>query len=1262
MSEENQNETQSVEETSSTPSSEDHPNPEDEIYEDDSDSEDDYSELPDEDFEDNASSTPSVGVQGGMNVTDAQLAHYNTQVDEEAVKAIRAEWRKKKWFGARKLSPISAFLMVGVCAFIPWYIWGQRQDLAYFFSSSEPIDLGIAQDYHLVSEGEQAKAEHFEDNRYVRIEGIPIRHVGIQVSEIPLFPKKKKLVYQLMGSTVYIQEDMENSRFASFMAQTSPTLNQNMGVEQIEIKGRLRRFDSVDDKRYSAVRGHYTDKYGTIFCQGMSDAERKRKAALLGRGGVAVQIMPDDSVIQAETSTHVTLTDVQPLSGRSAMAIGADNTILHTIDAGLTWRKADLPISTQVTSIAYDPASKQIIFGGINGWVGGEAYKPAENALAISQDVLDVAFTRPEQGDVNAPRVISVGREGLLQVAYINREGWLPAKLDADTTFHDIMHVGDLWFAAGDGLMHKHAADAAWTHDVPPVKGQWFGLTQIPGAVIAVGSNGSIAKYALDGEQNQWVTWQSDDVPGIDYEVDLHASAISDDGKIWVGVGSNGSIVVARADENGIWGQVQRISGPYASYGVVRDILAGNSVEQALYEAVKRHTTEDLFDVTYHNGQFYAVGSESTLLTSQDGLSWQARPLHVPHKILRTIAFTNEKSGIIAGEKGTMLVTEDNGETWRTKKAPTERSIYDIDISPEFPNGFVFAGAYGLWGFCEGVDGRCYLRSRNDDFHYRAIAFNTGDQKAGYLHVVAAGDSSHIDQIDDGPNDSGIKTSIVPANRSIVYDMAFASMELPLMPEAARGQLGLVSVGDGSVYRSLDGGYTFHREETGLTLPVKKLVISQNGDIAWGFDKTGNAVEDIHGLGKWKRMAQPFIDGALTQTVGYLIDQKCVYRKMPQTEPEKITCLTDDAQRLTDITTQDGKIYLGMRAQDQMTWAELTSDQIATKGQIVAPNPEIPASASLIVCNQTPMLWDAENHKLYTDQGVQENVADVRCQSQKPVILTSKAQDKGTWLLGTSDWQMNVGFDTTFARMNSNASGKIWIAVENPGSQEPLILMSTDGKKWSWRRDRITDFHAVASSGQYAVAVGDNSTILVSEDYGASWHQSSAKSQQTLRDVCLSSDGSFALAVGDAGTIYRAQNGITHWSKLKYKLDFDITSCTIAEQKDRFDIYFVGKGGAIYKTSQNMDKLELIASPVMEDIYSIATLDTGEVIAVGGVYQSPDTICEEGYIIEADETPHGRWLKLVWVILLALFWIYTIRMFILCLTYKEQADPEPSEQ
>ena len=124
MAEENKNEVPPVEATS-----------DEEEWEDD----DDYSEIPPEEPDESPEFTPSVGVHGGMNVTDTQLNHYNTQVDEEAVKAIRAEWRKKRWFGARKLTPVSAFLMVGVCAFIPWYIWGTRQDLEYFFSSSRTI-------------------------------------------------------------------------------------------------------------------------------------------------------------------------------------------------------------------------------------------------------------------------------------------------------------------------------------------------------------------------------------------------------------------------------------------------------------------------------------------------------------------------------------------------------------------------------------------------------------------------------------------------------------------------------------------------------------------------------------------------------------------------------------------------------------------------------------------------------------------------------------------------------------------------------------------------------------------------------------------------------------------------------------------------------------------------------------------------------------------------------------------------------------------
>ena len=219
-----------------------------------------------------------------------------------------------------------------------------------------------------------------------------------------------------------------------------------------------------------------------------------------------------------------------------------------------------------------------------------------------------------------------------------------------------------------------------------------------------------------------------------------------------------------------------------------------------------------------------------------------------------------------------------------------------------------------------------------------------------------------------------------------------------------------------------------------------------------------------------------------------------------------------------------------------------------------------------------------------------------------------------------------------------------------------MVLLSRDAKSWTWRRDRITDFHAVDIAGKNAVAVGDNGAILVSEDYGQTWSPIQTKTNATLRDVCLSSDGSFGLAVGDKGTVLRAEKNLWSWTKPKYNLDFDLTSCTIAEQKDRFQVYFAGKGGAIYTSDMAMSRLELIASPSFEDIYSLATLETGEVLAVGGVYQDPERICEKGFLIEADKDPNSTWMTLLISLLLSVFWVFTLRKLFIGWKYRNEQE------
>ena len=1233
------------------------------------DADDEHGEITDD------PNMPSVNKAVGNDITNEVLDAYQTAEDKEAIRAIQAEWRKDR-HRYKKSSPLSIALMLGVLVVVPKFIYDDLADIKYFFSSGTPIELGDADDYRLASSDEIAKPQNFEDNRYVHISGIPIRHVGIQVKDNAVSSGSHKLIYQLMGSSVYIQEEMENSRFASFMSKTSTAFGQNMGLELLEVSGRLRRFDSGNPKKIDPIRKYYGDKYGSVYCETMSGFEIKRKQQLLGKGGVALQIQPDGTVWQGDTHTHVSLRAIQPLQGSSAVALGDGNTVLYTSNAGQTWNTSEVPIDVPLTSLAYDAATRQLVFGGKKGWVGGEAYKPERDQLAISQDVLDIAFTTPEPGDNTSPKMIAVGREGLLLTAYADREGWYPARIDDGVRFNDVLRLGDTWFAVGANqtLLHKHSDsnDVAWTPGVSPVRADWLSLSATADTVFATGTKGALAKFERNAQAQAWETLPFDDVPGIDFKADIRAAAFSDDGKTWVAVGTGGAILVAKADQNNVFGPVQAISGTYASYGVVRDILAGNLVENALYEALQRHTDEDFNDITYHDGMFYAVGTESLLMTSRDGLSWTKRPLHVKHKTLRAIAFTGPKTGVIGGEKGTLLVTSDNGLTWHTKKAPTERSIYDIAVTPDYPGAFAFSGAYGLWGFCENTDGRCYLRSKNAGHHYRAIAFAKGAQKPGLLKILVAGDDSHIDRIND--NTEPQIFSWFQKSDSTVRDMAFASADLPLLPDSPRGQLGLIAAGNGSIYRSYDAGYTFRREESGLAAPVQKLVMSPNGAIACAFDGT-EAVLDLHGFGKWKKIPHAkIIDGDLSGNTLYLADEKCIYALDPLAAPnpqatesrlEPLACLTAPAEAIQNIAADNGRLAALVKTQRGFAFADISGNAI----QVGAPLPIQPehAPSKLISCAQNQAIL--QNGSLYTLTDKTDHILDARCLDGAIATLTAEPVRPGLTRISmrAADtlWAMTVGFDPANAHVARNASGRWWIAARAPNAQDPLILMSNDGKQWSWRRDRITDFHAVATAEKMAVAVGDNSAILVSDNYGETWTPMSNTSNVTLRSVCLSSDGSYGLAVGDKGTIYRAQNGLTRWSKIKYSFDFDLTSCTIAEDKGQLKIYFTGKGGAIYAApKEDLGHLDLISSPAIEDIYDIAVLDTGEAIAVGGLYQDPASICEEAFLIEADESPRKFWPSILIALLLLAFWSYTLRTIYLAWKHRndvpEDLDDEPA--
>ena len=1186
---------------------------------------------------------------------------------KEAIKKIREPEKKKA-------SPAKMLLMIAIVIATPWLIYTDREDIAYFFSSRSPEDLGFSADYRQAAPDENflPKPENFKDNSFVSVTGLPVRMVSMEVPKRSITGQKieKKILYQLNGSRFFVEESLNGSRFAQFFSSTENAFQQN-GLEPITVQGRLRRFDEDKNGHYASVREFFSSKYGMHFCSDFSQADLAVARSVLGRGGIIMQKSPSASVpAEVSSGTSASLNKIQVLQGTHAYIMGNNDTFLKTYDAGMTWTPVQLNLKKNARAFAFDSTGQRGAIGGSNGFIATTTEGPAKflpvNGF-FQQDVLDLAYLENQT-------LIAVGKESLLAISEDAGQTWKPGLIKNNIDYNAIIRTQkNHYVAVGSNKIILHSDDGEhWVKAVSPVNTDYLSLSagsldENGGQeIIATGKGGAVIRSTDEGKT--WKTWNVDLTPGIEFNMPLQASAFDETGKIWIAVGNRGTIVRA---ENG---DVQPIAGSYAGNGLIRRMIENHSLAAALGETASAHTDAHLYDVSWAGKTVYAVGEKALIMVSTDqGKTWTKRKLPSTDVSLKAVLFISETTGYIAGEKGFLAVTKDGGQNWKKIDSRTERTIEKLYAGNGIKGGIIYAGSQGLWGYCRDNEKGCFLRSKTFDHYYKDVALlDSQFNDFTNIRLLAVGTKNHIDKVDENVADSNekyIPQYLEPLRKIRAMDVA--DEPIPFSPVNPKGQLALAVGENGIVSRSYNAGLSFSDEASGTDETLNDVKIFSDNMAAAIAGNKGFLAVDATGNGVWQRIALENEDNVLSllfqeNQLLALTDHDIFSIGMDKRSEGEFPVrklFHSDAQLLR-FGLKNG-LYAVSSAEGQgADLLHLTeTDNGEYNGQIAwhsdEPIDNLTICGDKLFFTQNKQLKTFDSDKIVESVDLPENALALQCSAQQLLVTTA---GHNAFIRVADTWQSDATFSSpgnvaNDAIMYRSSTGRWWLADNH-------FYMSKDGTGWSFRRDRITDFHAIATGNeqQMVVAVGDNGTLLVSGDAGKTWSKSETSEKHSLRGVCISKDGKFALAVGDGGAMLRSTSMGARWSKIQFDSAVDLTDCQVLEGNGEPKVLVVGRKGVMYITDDlKITQFNLVTHDCFEDLRSVAEFSTGDWLVAGGERQDPSSICQNGTIIVADEAPSDHWLKMLFYLGMILLSLYNIRAIVQSLKISKQGDDEDDE-
>lgn len=241
------------------------------------------------------------------------------------------------------------------------------------------------------------------------------------------------------------------------------------------------------------------------------------------------------------------------------------------------------------------------------------------------------------------------------------------------------------------------------------------------------------------------------------------------------------------------------------------------------------------------NGRLVAVGERGHILVSDDqGVSWLQKQVPTQSN-LTAVDFYNDNNGIAVGFEQVVLVTKDGGDTWslvHQENSVEYPSLFDVEFVSS--NKVIAVGAFGL--YLESNDAGQTWQSREvevlADFYGSFSHFYSLAHKEGTSTLYLAGEKYVANETDEGEEvSSGLVAVSNDGGENWIkiaspYDGSFFGVSIA--PNKSLYIYGL----KGNLYRSSDNGVTWQSINTNTNSGLHDLEFVNNDWIAVGTSGT----------------------------------------------------------------------------------------------------------------------------------------------------------------------------------------------------------------------------------------------------------------------------------------------------------------------------------------------------------------------------------------------------------------------------------------